>query len=144
MTIKMRSDKKNSSKRAGSMAKMPNMKARVAPCKPVPYGSAELLGFAELIIGDCFVVRDIHILRMCKDGQESTFVSFPSRKWNDGNEFYDKAYLDLVEESKQSKNFSREELAEITVAFPITADSYRKSTALLLKTYREQAAKKAI
>ena len=119
MTIKMRSDKKNSSKRAGSMAKMPNMKARVAPCKPVPYGSAELLGFAELIIGDCFVVRDIRILRTYKDGQESTFVSFPSRKWNDGNEFYD-------------------------VAFPITADSYRKSTVLLLKTYREQAAKKAI
>ncbi len=86
--------------------------------EPMAFGSAKLLGFAELVIGGSFVIRDIRILKVEKEGAESVFVSFPSRRWNGGEEkkFYD-------------------------VAFPITAESYKQATGTILKAFEEAAVK---
>jgi len=85
--------------------------------EPVAYGSAQLVGFAELVIGGAFVIRDIRILRVKKDGAESTYVAFPSRRWNgDEKKYYD-------------------------VAFPITAEAYKEATGAILKAFEEAAAK---
>ena len=86
--------------------------------EPMAFGSAQLLGFAELVIGGAFVIRDIRILKVAKEGTESVFVSFPSRRWNGGEEkkFYD-------------------------VAFPITAESYKQATGVILKAFEEAAPK---
>ena len=85
--------------------------------EPMAYGSAQLVGFAELVIGGAFVIRDIRILRVKKDAEESTFVAFPSRRMNgDEKKYYD-------------------------VAFPITAEAYKEATGTILKAFEEAAAK---
>lgn len=88
--------------------------------EPVARGAAHLLGFAELVIGGSFVIRDIRILKVEKEGAESVFVAFPSRK-RAGAEGRDQAYYD--------------------VAFPITSASYKEATSLILKAFEEAAAK---
>ena len=61
-----------------------DLEPRVKVCRePLAYGSALLLGFAELVIGGAFVIRDIRILKVSKEGQDSVFVAFPSRRWNE-------------------------------------------------------------
>ncbi|HAM36612.1 MAG TPA: hypothetical protein DEB40_01180 [Elusimicrobia bacterium] len=87
--------------------------------EPMAFGSAHLLGFAELVIGGAFVIRDIRILKVGKDGGEAVFVAFPSRRWNGKGE--EKKFYD--------------------VAFPITAESYRLATASILKAFEEAGAK---
>jgi len=102
----------------GEQKDVPDLEPRVKAFRtPMAYGSAQLLGFAELVIGGAFVIRDIRILKVAKEGGESVFVAFPSRKRN-GEE---KAYYD--------------------VAFPITADSYRQATTAILKAFEAAAAK---
>ena len=104
----------------GESNDMPGLEPRVRICRePVAYGSAQLLGFAELVIGGVFVIRDIRILKVAKEGGESVFVAFPSRRWNGNGE--EKKYYD--------------------VAFPITAESYRLATGAILKAFEEAAAK---
>ena len=97
------------------------LEARVKLCsQPLAYGSAQLMAFAELVLGGAFVIRDIRILRVAKDGEDSVFVAFPSRRWNaDGGD--EKKYYD--------------------VAFPITAESYREATGAILKAFEEATAK---
>jgi len=97
---------------------MPDLEPRVKVCRtPVACGSAQVLGFAELVIGGVFVIRDIRILKVAKEGEDLVFVAFPSRRWN-GEE---KKYYD--------------------VAFPITSESYRAATSTILKAFEEAAAK---
>jgi DNA-binding cell septation regulator SpoVG len=100
-----------------------NLEARVKLCsQPLAYGSAQLMAFAELVVGGAFVIRDIRILRVAKDGEDSVFVAFPSRRWNaDGGD--EKKYYD--------------------VAFPITAQAYREATGALLQEYERLAALEA-
>lgn len=87
--------------------------------EPMAFGSAHLLGFAELVIGGSFVIRDIRILKVNKEGEEAVFVAFPSRKRSGAGE--EKAYYD--------------------VAFPITSESYKQATGAILKAFEEAAAK---
>lgn len=102
----------------GEQREMPDLEPRVKVCRtPLAYGSAQLLGFAELVIGGVFVIRDIRILKVAKEGADSVFVAFPSRRWS-GEE---KKYYD--------------------VAFPITSESYRVATTAILKAFEEAAAK---
>lgn len=89
--------------------------------EPLARGGAHLLGFAELVIGKAFVIRDIRILKVAKEGAESVFVAFPSRKRAGSSEGQDRAYYD--------------------VAFPITSDSYKQATGLILKAFAQAAAK---
>ncbi|MDD5629494.1 MAG: septation protein SpoVG family protein [Elusimicrobia bacterium] len=102
---------------------MPDLEPRVKVCRqPLAYGSAQLLGFAELVIGGSFVIRDIRILKVAKEGAESVFVAFPSRRWNNSNgDGEEKKYYD--------------------VAFPITSQSYREATGAILKAFEEASAK---
>ncbi len=108
----------------GECHEMPDLEPRVKVCRqPLAYGSAQLLGFAELVIGGAFVIRDIRILKVAKEGEESTFVAFPSRRWNNrgGEDGEEKKYYD--------------------VAFPITSQSYREATGLIMKAFEEASAK---
>ena len=94
------------------------LEARVKLCsQPLAYGSAQLMAFAELVIGGAFVIRDIRILRVAKDGEQSVFVAFPNRRYGDED---DKKYYD--------------------VAFPITAQAYQEATGSLLREYERLAA----
>lgn len=99
---------------------MPDLEPRIKVCRtPVAYGSAQVLGFAELVIGRMFVIRDIRIMRVAKEGEHSVFVAFPSRRWSGNGD--EKKYYD--------------------VAFPITSDSYRMATGAILRAFEEAAAK---
>ena len=91
--------------------------------EPMAFGSAQLLGFAELVIGGSFVIRDIRILKVSKEGNESVFVAFPSRRWNG------------------SGNGGGEEKKYYDVAFPITADAYHEATGAILKAFEDATAK---
>ena len=98
-----------------------DLEARVKLCsQPLAYGSAQLVAFAELVIGGAFVIRDIRILRVAKDGEDSVFVAFPSRRWNGNGDADEKKYYD--------------------VAFPITSQAYQEATGILLKEYNRLAA----
>jgi DNA-binding cell septation regulator SpoVG len=106
----------------GESHEMPGLEPRVKVCRqPLAYGSAQLLGFAELVIGGSFVIRDIRILKVAKEGTESVFVAFPSRRWNGSGDGEERKYYD--------------------VAFPITSQSYREATGAILKAFEEAAAK---
>ena len=107
----------------GAKAETPSTKleARVKLCQqPLTYGSAQLIAFAELVIGGAFVIRDIRILKVAKEGEESVFVAFPSRRWNEGGLGDEKKYYD--------------------VAFPITAQAYKDASGAILKAFEEAAA----
>ena len=74
------------------------------------------------LIAGAFVIRDIRILRVAKDGEDSTFVAFPSRRWNAGD------------------NGAGEGAKYYDVAFPITAQAYQEATGSLLREYERLAA----
>jgi DNA-binding cell septation regulator SpoVG len=97
---------------------IPALEARVNVCRPpAACGSAQVLAFAELVIGRAFVIRDIRILRVVKEGAESVFAAFPSRRSNGG----ERKYYD--------------------VAFPITSESYRAAASAILEAFEEASAK---
>ncbi len=52
-------------------------------------GKSTLLGFAELVVADSFVIKDIRIVQ----GKEAPFISFPQRK---GTGEREKEYFDIV------------------------------------------------
>jgi len=83
-------------------------------------GNRELLGFAELVIGGSFVIKDITIVRAKQNGNGAgqPFVSFPSKKRSDanGDRWFD-------------------------VAYPITAEAYRLASEAILNAYQEAAGK---
>jgi DNA-binding cell septation regulator SpoVG len=97
---------------------MPGMETRVRLCRvPVEHGRTQLLGFAELVIGGAFVIRDIRILKMEKEGRESVFVSFPSRRRSgEEHKYYD-------------------------VAHPITSQAYRQAVDTIIQAFHAVAAK---
>ncbi len=84
-------------------------------------GKADLLGFAELVIGGAFVIKSIRILRINpkKAGGEVSepFISFPSRKSGKGAD--EGRYFD--------------------VAHPITSEAYHAAADLILEQYRQAA-----
>ncbi|MBU1213485.1 MAG: SpoVG family protein [Alphaproteobacteria bacterium] len=85
-------------------------------------GKADLLGFADLVIGGAFVIKSIRILRVNpeKAGGEvcAPFISFPSRR----------------------SGRSEEEMRYVDVAHPITSEAYHAAAKLILDHYRQAAA----
>ena len=82
-------------------------------------GRAEILGFADLVIGDAFVIKDIRIiLAKTEKGPSEPFVSFPSKK---GSGTAQEKYFDI--------------------AHPITTEAYQTAKDLILRAYDEAAAK---
>jgi stage V sporulation protein G len=78
---------------------------------PVSHRDERLLAFATLIFDDCFVVRDLRIIR----GNGGLFVAMPSRKRSDGT------YSD--------------------VAHPLHADLRQKIEERVIAAFQEEAAK---
>lgn len=83
-------------------------------------GKMELLGFADLVIGEAFVINGIRILRSpAREGKlESTFLSFPSRK---------------ERESATDKY--------VEIAHPITASARRAASEAVLAAYEATASR---
>ncbi|MBI5622557.1 MAG: septation protein SpoVG family protein [Elusimicrobia bacterium] len=101
------------------VVEMPGLETRIKMYRgPVAEGRAQLLGFAELVIGGSFVIRDIRILRVTA-GEKSgrVFVAFPGRK-RPGEE---KKYYDI--------------------AHPVTTEAYQESTKTILRAYEAAAAR---
>ena len=93
----------------------PKLEPRVKVCRE-PFascGGAKIVAVAELVIYGAFVIRDIRILSVAKDGEETDFVAWPSRRWKVGEDkYYD-------------------------VAFPITAEAYREATGCILAAFEK-------
>lgn len=97
---------------------LPSLMAKVRPYRSHnTQGNSELLGFADLIIGEAFVIKDIRIVKSLAESGKQPFVSFPSKK---GSGTAEGKYFDI--------------------AHPITADAYRTACELILRTYQEAAA----
>lgn len=78
-------------------------------------GRSRLLAWAELVISDAFVIKDIRVLEVpSKEGGDQTFVAFPSRKARDAEQWFD-------------------------VAHPITPEAHRLASDLILSEYRKAA-----
>lgn len=77
---------------------------------------SELLGYAELVVGGAFVIKDIRIVQMKPEGGKAgeTFIAFPAKKG--GGQAGDK-YFDI--------------------AHPITAEAHRTAVEAILKAYEK-------
>ena len=96
---------------------LPSLVAKVRPYhnhNQNAQGNSELLGFADLIIGGAFVIKDIRIVKSLAEEGKQPFVSFPSKK---GTGTGEGKYFDI--------------------AHPITADAYRTACEMILRTYKE-------
>ncbi|MFA6316101.1 MAG: septation protein SpoVG family protein [Elusimicrobiota bacterium] len=97
------------------VCEMPGLETRVKVYRgPVAEGRAQLLGFADLVIGGSFIIRDIRIMRVTggeKGGK--VFVAFPGRKRpGEENKYYD-------------------------IAHPVTAEAYQEATKAILSAYEK-------
>lgn len=103
---------------------LPSLMAKVRPYhNQNPQGNSELLGFADLIIGGAFVIKDIRIVKSLAESGKQPFVSFPSKKGR-GTGMGEAKYFDI--------------------AHPITADAYRAACELILRAYQEAEAAVAV
>ena len=102
-------------KQAEVQAGMPDLQSRIKLCR-IARGQRELLGFADLTIGGAFVIKDICIVRVLREGEEAgePFVAFPSKKGTGAGE---------------GKYFD--------VAHPITAEARQKAMEVILSAYYE-------
>jgi DNA-binding cell septation regulator SpoVG len=80
-------------------------------------GKAELLGFADLVIGEAFVIKGIRIVAVknAEGERGEPFVSFPSRKGAGQDKYFD-------------------------IAHPITPEAHQRSKEVILAAYREASA----
>lgn len=78
-------------------------------------GKNELLGFADLVIADAFVIKGIRILRAKPEGEQQArvFISFPQRKGKGKDE--------------EERYFG--------VAHPITKDAHAKALESIVSAY---------
>ncbi len=92
---------------------LPRLEAKVKPYSNAAHEG--LLGFAELVIGDSFVIKDIAI-RRSKTGQTpgKPFLSFPARR-SPGEEY-------------KQKYFS--------IAHAVTPEAHKAATEAVLEAYR--------
>ncbi|MBI4386006.1 MAG: septation protein SpoVG family protein [Elusimicrobia bacterium] len=84
---------------------VPKLEAKVRPYQDTTGRGTQLLGFAELVIGGAFVIKNIRILMGKSDGSEDgrPFVAFPSRKGNGSSEgkYFDIAHP-ITHEARQT------------------------------------------
>lgn len=95
-------------------APLPRLEAKVKPYSDAAHEG--LLGFAELVIGGSFVIKDIAI-RRAKTGQNpgKPFLSFPARR-APGEEYKQKYF---------------------GIAHAVTAEAHRAATEAVLEAYRK-------
>jgi len=99
-----------------AVSEMPKMSSRVR-VHNAKSGKSELLGFAELVVGGAFVIKDIRIVRTLGPGGK-VFISFPERR---------------------GKGASSEEW--FGVAHPITAQAYKRAAGVILEAYEKETVK---
>ena len=91
---------------------LPKLEAKVRLYRDAQ-GRAELLGFADLVIAEAFVIKGIRIVAV--KGEEGTpgepFISFPSRKGTGQDKYFD-------------------------VAHPITAEAHQRAKEVVLEAYQ--------
>ena len=97
------------------MENLPKLDARVKPYQDSSDRQTKLLAFAELVIADAFVIKDIRVLKRTEPGEEP-FVVFPARK---GTGTSADRWFDL--------------------AHPVTAEERSASIGLILEAYRRMA-----
>lgn len=99
------------------MTETPKLDARVRLTRGNKEPSS-LLGFADLVIADSFVIKDVRIVmgRGLESGKPEPFVAFPSRRGTG---------------TQQERWFD--------VAHPITAEARKAASAVVLARYREAA-----
>ena len=99
--------------------KGPELETKVRLFSAKGKGKADLLGFADLVIGGAFVIKGIRILQVNPEKAAGVvsdpFVSFPSRRVDRKGE--DTRYID--------------------VAHPITSEAYHEAVDLIMSQYRE-------
>ena len=98
---------------------LPSLEARVRLYRS-ENGQSQLMGFADLVVAGCFVIRGLRILmsKATEEKPSALFVAFPSRRGTG---------------EQQDKYFE--------VAHPITAEARAAVKELVLRTYEEVCAK---
>lgn len=91
---------------------LPTIDARVRLFDDQSGRPTRLLGFAEIIIADCFVIKGIRVLRRNEPGNDDPFVVFPAEKGIG---------------AAQDRWFD--------IAHPVTAEARAASIAAVLKAY---------
>lgn len=61
------------------MENLPKLDARVKPYQDLTDRPTKLLAFAELVIADAFIIKNIRVLKRAEPGEEP-FVVFPAEK----------------------------------------------------------------
>src|SRR5687767_4746287 len=64
--------------RGGHM--LPKLEARVRPFEDGSARPTKLLAWAELIIADAFVIKNIRVLKKMDEGEDDPFVVYPAEK----------------------------------------------------------------
>lgn len=97
----------------------PALETKVRLYRAKGKGKADLLGFADLVIGGAFVIKSIRIMQINPEKAAGVlsdpFVSFPSRR---------------VERQGEETRY-------IDVAHPITSEAYHEAVGLIMAQYRE-------
>jgi len=62
------------------MENLPKLEARVRPYQDPSDRPTKLMAFAELIIADAFVIKNIRVLKKAEPGTDDPFVVFPAEK----------------------------------------------------------------
>lgn len=96
------------------MQTLPKLDARVRPYQDGSDKTTKLLAFAELLIADSFVIRNIRILKKEEAGNEEPFVVFPAEK---------------------GKGAAADRWFD--VAHPTTAEARTAAIAVILERYRQ-------
>ena len=96
------------------MENLPKLDARVRPYQDPSDRPTKLMGFAELIIADAFVIKGIRVLKKAEPGNDEPFVVFPAEK---GKGATADRWFDL--------------------AHPVTAEARTAAIALILEKYRQ-------
>ena len=96
------------------MENLPKVDARVRTYQDSSDRATKLMGFADLIIADAFVIKGIRVLKKAEPGNEEPFVVFPAEK---GRGATADRWFD--------------------VAHPVTAEARTAAVGLILEKYRQ-------
>lgn len=82
-------------------------------------GKAELLGFADMVIGGSFVIKGIRILKgkPTEDKPGGPFISFPSKKGSNGSDKY------------------------FDIAHPVTSEAYEAAKESVFAAFEDESKK---
>lgn len=92
---------------------MPRLEARVRLHKDETKRNVKLLAFAELTIGQAFVIRGIRVLQNTDEPDEPAYIVFPAERGKGDDRWYDVAHPSTVAARLAATKLILEEYARV-------------------------------